>query len=161
MTLLARVIIGWALAGALAGPAAAQVLALKGPEGQTRTLSATELSALPHQSLTMTDHGHTRTYSGVPVSALTALIGAPQGETLHGKAMADVVVISAADGYRVSLGLAETDPGISPEPIIVADRADGAPLDAHEGPLRLIVGGDKKPARSARQVQSIEVRALP
>jgi hypothetical protein len=156
-----RMIAGMALAGAMALPAAAQSLTLKGPEGQSRALSLAELAAMPHQSVTMTEHGRTHSYSGVPVSALTALVGAPQGEALHGKAIADLIVVSAADGYRVVLALAETDPAMRAEHVIVADRADGAPLDAHEGPLRLIVEGDKRPARSAREVQSIEVRTLP
>ena len=161
MTLFARAMIGLALAGAIAAPAAAQSLVLKGPEGQSRTLSPADLAAMPHQTVTMTDHGHTRTYSGVALSAMTALVGAPQREALHGKAMADVVVVSAADGHRVVLGLAETDPGIDPEPIILADGAVGAPLDAQVGPLRLVVGGDKRPARSAREVLTIEIRTLP
>jgi hypothetical protein len=159
--LFVRILAGLALAGAMALPATAQSLVLKGAEGQSRTLSLTELAAMPHQTVTMTDHGHTRSYSGVPVSALIALVGAPQGEALHGKAIDDLVVVSAADGYRVVLALAETDPAMRSEQVIVADRAEGAPLDAHEGPLRLIVEGDKRPARSAREVQSIEVRLLP
>ena len=161
MTVWARVLIGAALAAAMAFPAGAQSLVLKGPEGQSRSLSLAELAAMPHQAVTLTDHGHTHSYSGVPVSALTALVGAPQGEALHGKAMADLIVVSAADGYRVVLALAETDPAMRSEKVIVADRVDGAALDAHEGPLRLIVEGDRRPARSAREVQSIEVRTLP
>ena len=161
MMVFVRILAGLAFACALALPAAAQSLVLKGPAGQSRTLPLAELAAMPHQTVTMTDHGHTRSYSGVPVSALLALVGAPQGEALHGKAISDLVVVSAADGYRVLLALAETDPVMRSEQVIVADQADGAPLDAHEGPLRLIVEGDKRPARSAREVQSIKVRILP
>jgi hypothetical protein len=156
-----RILAGVTLAAAMALPAAAQSLVLKGPEGQSRTLSPAELAAMQQQTVTMTDHGHTHSYSGVPVSALIVLVGAPQGEALHGKAIADLVVVSAADGYRVVLALAEIDPAMRAEHVIVADRADGARLDAHEGPFRLIVEGDKRPARSAREVQSIEVRTLP
>ncbi len=48
-----------------------------------------------------------------------------------------------------------------PDPVLVADRKDGKPLDAHEGPFRLVVPGDKRPARSARSIVKIEIRALP
>ncbi|MEI9964927.1 MAG: hypothetical protein WDM92_09635 [Caulobacteraceae bacterium] len=59
------------------------------------------------------------------------------------------------------LSLAETDPAMRPDPVLVADRKDGKPLDAHEGPFRLVVPGDKRPARSARSIVKIEIRALP
>ena len=144
-----------------AAPAFGQVLAVTGPTGEARTLSMAALAALPHQSVTLNVHGQTAAYQGVAISTLTALVGAPQGEALKGPAFADVVIVKAADGYRIVLSLAETDPAIRSEAMIVADRKDGQPLDAHEGPLRLVVEGDKRPARSARSIQSVEVRALP
>lgn len=145
----------------VAGPAFGQTLTLKGAAGQSKTLSLDDLRRLPHQSVTTSEHGRAATYSGVAVSALTALVGAPQGEALRGPAMAMVLIVTASDGYRVALGLAETDPSMRADRVIVADAADGRPLDPHDGPLRLIVEGDKRPARSARGIQSIEVRTLP
>jgi hypothetical protein len=44
--------------------------------------------------------------------------------------------------------------------VILADRADGAPLPVGIGPYRLIVEGDQRGARLARMVASIEVRRL-
>jgi len=41
--------------------------------------------------------------------------------------------------------------------IILADHRDGKPLDAHEGPLRIVVPGDKRGARWIRGVTSLEV----
>lgn len=41
---------------------------------------------------------------------------------------------------------------------ILADTRDGKPLDAHEGPYRIIVPGEKRPGRWVRQVQRIELR---
>jgi hypothetical protein len=67
------------------------------------------------------------------------------------------VVATGRDGYRAALALAEADPGMRTAPTIVADRADGAPLSA-EGPLRLVVAGDLRPARSVRMLVSLEVR---
>jgi DMSO/TMAO reductase YedYZ molybdopterin-dependent catalytic subunit len=37
---------------------------------------------------------------------------------------------------------------------------DGKPVPDAEGPLRLVVDGDLRPARSARMVEKIEVRRL-
>jgi hypothetical protein len=146
------------IAALAASPAGAQSLSLKGPGG-SRTLSAADLSGLPHVDVTTTEHGATATWQGVAVSDLAALVGAPRGEALRGPALADVLIVTAADGYRVALSLAETDPAMRAEHVIVADRKDGRPLDAHEGPFRLIVEGDKRPARSARQVIGLEIQA--
>jgi hypothetical protein len=70
------------------------------------------------------------------------------------------VVVRAADEYVVVFSLAEVDPAMSPTAVILADEADGAPLPTEERPLRLIVEGDARPARSVRQVTAIELRAV-
>lgn len=143
-------------AALLASPALAQSVALKGPDGQTASLSAADLAAMPHVSLTVTQHGKTSTYEGVLLGEILTKVGAASGKAIHGPEMATVVKVSASDGYQVVLGLAETDPGTRADKIILADRADGAPLK-EDGPFRLVVGGDLRPARSARMVQSIQV----
>jgi len=48
---------------------------------------------------------------------------------------------------------------VTPSPL--ADQADGKPLDPKEGPFRLVVDGDLKPARSARSVVEIDLKHLP
>jgi hypothetical protein len=51
-----------ALAGfSLAAPALADDLKLSGPEGQSATLSAADLAAMPHATLTVTIEGRTAT----------------------------------------------------------------------------------------------------
>ena len=54
------------------------------------------------------------------------------------------LLIEAADGYKVLFALAELDPDFAPREIILADTRDGKPLDAKEGPFRVVVPGDKK-----------------
>jgi hypothetical protein len=149
------------IAVACGSAADAQTLSLKPADGPARTLTADEIAKLPHVQLTLSEHGAKAVYDGVPLSELTRMAGAPQGEALRGPALAQVVLVSAADGYRVALALAETDPAMRADRVVLADRRDGKPLDAHEGPFRLIVEGDKRPARSARNVISIELRPLP
>jgi hypothetical protein len=76
--------------------------------------------------------------------------------------MADVIEVGAADGYHVALALAEADSLMRGEDqVFLADRCAGAPMPAPEGPFRLVVVGDKRPARSARQVTSITLLRLP
>jgi hypothetical protein len=147
---------------ALVGGAFAQSVSLRGPGGQARSVTLAELAAMPHQSAILaSEHGPARRYDGVPLTMLLQSVGAPAGKTLRGPALADLVVVSAGDGYRVVLGLAETDPGVRPEKILLADRVEGGPLPPTEGPFRLVIEGDLRPVRSARMVTAIRVEAVP
>jgi len=96
----------------------------------------------------------------VPLAALLARIGAPQGQALRGPAFSLAVVVRARDGYVATLALAETDAGMREAPVLLAERRAEGPLPPEEAPFRLIVGGDLRPGRSARQVQRIELRDL-
>ncbi|WP_332367659.1 hypothetical protein [Spirosoma telluris] len=66
--------------------------------------------------------------------------------------------MKANDGYEVIFALAEIDPEFATRTIILADVVDGAPLPLGVGPYRVVVPGEKKPARWIREVKSIEVR---
>ena len=144
----------------LATPVLAQDLAMVGPDGKAVTLSATDLAALPRAVVGLDAHGERHRYEGPLLIEVLAKAGAPTGKALHGPAMADVVLVEARDGYAVALGLAETDPATRPNRMILADRRDGAALPADEGPYRLVIEGDLRPARSARMVSRIVVRRL-
>lgn len=102
----------------------------------------------------------THVYEGPLLIDVLKAVGAPTGHELRGPALASVVLASAADGYQVAYGLAEADPGTRSNRIILADRADGAALDTDAGPFQIVVEGDLRPARSIRQVVSLQVRSL-
>jgi hypothetical protein len=126
-------------------------------------LSAAELKAISHISMTI-HNSHTNadeTYSGVRLSDLLARMGAPLGSDLRGKALANYVVATGSDGYKAVLALGEVDPSFHPGEILVADAMDGKPLDAHSGPFKLVVTEDKRPARSVRNLVSIELKEAP
>jgi hypothetical protein len=63
----------------------------------------------------------------------------------------------AADGYQVVFSLTELDAAFGGRNVVLVDRQDGHPLSQKDGPLRLVVGGDKRPARWIREVETIEV----
>jgi len=138
--------------------AAAQSVAVTGLTGQKLELAAADIAALPHQPVTLQlEGGRSEPCEGVALNVILAKVGAPQGKALRGPEMADVVEVGAADGYRVALALAETDPVMRGDKVFLADRCNGGPMTAPEGPFRLIVLGDGRPARSARQVTSIAI----
>jgi carboxypeptidase family protein/molybdopterin-dependent oxidoreductase-like protein protein len=124
-------------------------------------LSATQLKALPHVSVTI-HNPHTNadeSYSGVRLSDVLAKLGAPLGQLLHGTALKTYVVATGSDRYQAVFSLAEVDPTFHPGEILVADSINGVPLDAKTGPFRLVVTEDKRPARSVRNLVSIELKS--
>jgi DMSO/TMAO reductase YedYZ molybdopterin-dependent catalytic subunit len=151
---------------AQAGPAsvprasAQGVLTVVGPAGQQITLSPADIAALPRVEVGAEMHGTRHVFRGVVLTSLLERVGAPSGASLRGAELTHIVLVSARDGYRVALSLAETDAAVRAARVIVADEMDGAPIPEADGPFRLVVEGDLKPARSARMVERIEVRRI-
>jgi hypothetical protein len=148
-----------AQSGASAAPAKADVLTITAGPGQRGVFTPETFRDLPHQTVTIFDH-HTNaneTYSGVPLMDLLAKLGVPHGKDLMGKALAQYVVATGLDGYKSVVALGEIDPEFHPGQVLVCDAMDGKPLGA-AGPFRLIVTEDKRPARSVRNLVSLEVK---
>jgi len=145
------------------GPARAETPGLKLAYGSNvQTLSAAEIAALPHQSVSTVD-GHdkkTHTYSGIPVRDLLARVGVAFGDKLRGRQLRLAVVARSADGYAVTFALAEFDPAFRPTTILLVDGEDGGKLNPNVGPFRLVAPGDERPARWARMVTALDVVAV-
>lgn len=133
-------------------------LTIRGAIPKELQLTLADLKQLPRTSVTAKDHGGaTHTYEGVALQALLAKAGVPQGGDIRGKKMTLYVLMEAGDGYRAVFSLAELDADFSGTQVLVADTADGKPLAEKEGPLRLVVPGDKRPARWVRMLKIITV----
>lgn len=121
-------------------------------------LTMTELKAMPTAKVTTKDHdGTTAVYEGVPLHAILSRAGVPQGESLRGDALQLVVLVKAADGYKVALSVAELDPLFTDKQVLLAYKRNAADLDAKTGPLRLVIPDEKRQARWVRQVTELEV----
>ncbi len=149
---------GTMASGTAAAPASS--LTLAGP-GQQTTLSLEALKALPHVTVSVTDaHSHMKqTYAGVSLISLLEKVGAPAPEAVRGKVLAEYVLATGSDNYRAVLALAEIEPGFHPGGVIVADTLDGKPIDTQQGPLKLIVEEDEKPARWVRNLVKVELKS--
>ena len=113
---------------------------------------------MPRKSVSTKGHDdQMHQYDGVPIGAALAKAGVPQGSTLRGKSMALMVVAEGSDGYRAVFSLAELDEDFASEAVLIVDSTDGQPLGADQGPLRLIVPGDKRQGRWVRMLKSITV----
>ncbi|AKD55719.1 molybdopterin-dependent oxidoreductase [Spirosoma radiotolerans] len=133
-------------------------LLLKGPSGQSVSIPATVINKLPHIEHQGKDHdGQEHTYTGVPLATLLKQVDAPLGGRLRGKALANYLLVGAKDGYQVVFALPELDSVFTKQVIFLADRRDGQPLPAEQGPYRIVVPQETKQARWVRQVTTLTV----
>ncbi len=123
------------------------------------TLKASDLMAMPRTTVSARDkQGVPHEYTGVALSEIFSQAGVTTGPQLRGKNLAKYLLVTCADGYQVVFSLAELDSAFTDRVVILADHTEGKPLPAGMGPFRVIVPGEKKPARSAFQVVALEVR---
>jgi hypothetical protein len=133
-------------------------VAIGGDVSQPFKLNAANFAGMKQLTVKVTaNDGREHTYSGVSLYDILTQADAIPNKQLRGKSLTKYVLISAADGYQVVIALPEVDPAFTDKTIILANKEDGEDLAANFGPYRLIVPGDKKPARSAMRVVAIDV----
>lgn len=120
---------------------------------QLQQMQHTDVPAKGHDAVS-------HTFSCVPIKDVLATVQAPAGENLRGRGMSLVVIASAKDNYHASFALAELDEGIGGKSAFVCDKQDGQPLGASEGPIRLVVPSDKRPARWVRMLTALEIKEV-
>ena len=124
-------------------------------------LDAAALAAFPRQAVAASAHGQSLRCEGIPLPTLLRAARALPEEPLRGPGLAKYVLVTARDGYRAAFSLAELEPTLGNQQVLLVDRCDGKPLDEKNGPLRLIAPGESRPARWVRQVHSITVVSAP
>ncbi|HVF55002.1 MAG TPA: molybdopterin-dependent oxidoreductase [Pyrinomonadaceae bacterium] len=136
------------------------LLSVGGEVARPVRLTAAEWAKLPRLSVRAKDHdGKETEFEGVELAEVLRLAGVKLGGHMHGKELANYLVVEAADGYKVVFALPELDSASVGRVVLLADRSGGKPLAADEGPLRIVIGGgDKQQGRWARQVVSLVVR---
>lgn len=141
----------------LAVLARAQQLTVQNDDGKQTVLSRGDLEALPHVKVQATAHDVSATFEGVALKAVLEKAGVAFGEALRGKRLASCVLVEAADGYRVVIALPEVDPGFTDKQIVLAFLKDGKTMDSKEGPYRIVIPDEKRPARWIRQVTELKI----
>jgi DMSO/TMAO reductase YedYZ molybdopterin-dependent catalytic subunit len=140
-------------------------LEVRGDVTSPRHMDAAELGKLPRiETRTPDSHnpGKDIVYSGTPLIEVLKAGGLQldSGEPGFRETVAITVLVTGSDGYRAVFALAELSPDFTDHVILLADTKDGQPLPAHEGPFRIVVPGEKRPARWVRQVTAVEVRKI-
>jgi hypothetical protein len=147
------------LAAAVSSSAQVAKIRISGSGIETTDLTAAELAKMPRLPVDVREPhtGEMRHYEGVRLSDLLLKARVQLGEKLRGQALGTYVVARASDGYAVVYSLAEIDPAMTDNQIIVADTLNGKALAPKQGPFRVVVPGDKRPARWVRMVSEFEV----
>ncbi len=157
---------GWAqdkTGGAAGANAQAEdYLDLRGDVPNPRRIDTSELKKLPRVETRTTDPhdpGKEIIYSGTPLVEVLKAGGLRlDSDTARiRETVAITVLVEATDGYRAVFALAELDPELTDRVILLADTKDGQPLPPNEGAVRVIVPGEKRPARWVRQVRALTV----
>jgi hypothetical protein len=131
------------------------------PNGSSATLSDEKLSSLPRSSITATAHGTTHTYEGSNLRDVLQASGLEEVKSLHGPSLRRIVVVESSDGYSAVFALSDLDTSIGDKQVIVTNREDGKELPVGDGPWRIVVASDKRPARWVRQITRISVTDVP
>ncbi len=122
------------------------------------TLYAADLAGMKRITANLKDRdGKEHPYTGAPIQQILELAGVTMGKQLRGENLTKYLLVKCADGYQVLFSLAELDSSFTDRTVILADESEGKPLPADRGPFRLIVPGEKKPARSSFQVTELIV----
>ncbi|HWP47526.1 MAG TPA: molybdopterin-dependent oxidoreductase [Candidatus Limnocylindrales bacterium] len=139
-------------------PVANSLLMVVGEVEHPLRLEESDLAKLPRRTVQVRDHeGKEATYEGVPLVDILQLAGVKFGRELRGKQLARYLLVQAADGYQVVFALPELDPSFTDRLVLLADRRDGRPLSAPEGPLHIVIPDEKRHARWVRQVTTLRI----
>ena len=129
-------------------------------DGGPVNIGGQDFAKLPRHGVVLNDHGKQISYEGPLMQDVLALGGIDFGKGLRGKQLSTYVTAIAGDGYQVVYALAEFDSTVMDSGIVVADKREGQPLGANEGPLRIVVPHDRRPTRSLRLLREIDVVQL-
>jgi hypothetical protein len=157
-----RALVLAALVATLAAAPAATSLTVGGAFVRGETLGASDLAALPHVQVAVTEHdGTTGHYAGVTLATILRAAGAPVGDQAKGAAARSYVTVTGADGYVAAYSLSELDTSAAGCAPILADAREGAPLAAALGPFRVVAPCDRVQARWVRNVVALTGGSLP
>jgi hypothetical protein len=127
-------------------------------DGKATTFTPAELKAMTQTALTARN-GHSgmeETYEGVTVAALLAKCGFVFDNKTAKRTYHSYVRAEGTDGYWVLFSASELTPALRETGSIVALGVDGKSL-GDEGEFKMVVAGEKRPARWVRNLKSLTV----
>jgi DMSO/TMAO reductase YedYZ molybdopterin-dependent catalytic subunit len=148
-----------AMSHRLAQTKADVLLTISGEVERPQKLTGSDIAALPRLTVRAKNHsGEEAAFEGVALLEILKKAGMKFGESTRGKALSTYFVIKASDGYQAIFTPPEVDPAFTDRVVLLADKKNGSPLSAAEGPLSIVVPDEKREARWVSNVISISVR---
>lgn len=128
-------------------------------------LDSAALARLPYAELMMADgHGassDSARYRGVLIWELIRQAGPLTDSTRKGDLLRHYVLVTASDGYQITLSVGEILPEYGAQPVMLAWLRNGEPLDSAHGMAQLFVPGDRRRGRSVHNVARLDFEAPP
>ena len=127
-------------------------------DSKATTLSLDDLKAMPQKTLTV-KNGHSQaeeTYTGVAVGDVLAKLGFAFESATAKKVYRSYVKAEGTDGYWVLYSASELMPILRDDASLIAIAMDGKPLAA-EGAFKIVIAGEKRPARWVRNLKGLTV----
>ena len=155
---------GLAQSTPIASPAVSGAIDVTGRVLRPGPLSVADLQALPSETVDVAfesgGKAQDHTFTGVRLIDVLAYLGLDVDADAHHPLLPMYLVVTANDGYQVVISGGEIDPDFGNVPMLLAWDEDGVPLAGDQGPLRLVVPGDKHGGRNVFGVVTIDVRTV-
>ncbi len=126
-------------------------------DGSAVMLDAAKLAALPHEAVKAEAHGHKLEVNAIDVLNVLRAAGIAPPEQIRGAALRQVLLAGAKDGYVAAFSWGELDPALGGRRVFLVTEG----LKPEEGPLRLVVPQDARPARWVRQLETLRLISPP
>jgi hypothetical protein len=137
-------------------------LVLRGIGDGVIKLTTADIQKLPSRTIRATpEHRSAADYKCTTVGEVLTGSGLQMGKNIRGKRLGDYLRVKAADGYEAVFALPELDPEFTDRLVLLCYLKDGAALPADEGPLRIVIPEEKRPARWVRQVTEFVLEKRP
>jgi hypothetical protein len=114
------------------------------------------LAALPQSSVTV----GTATYTGVSLWTLLSKASIITHPDIKNDILQEIVVATAADGYKVAISIGEIDPEFGNQPCLIALQQNGADF-SKGGFARLVLPNDVKKGRWVYDLTELKVSNSP
>jgi len=134
-------------------------IAITGVQSNAIQLSVDDLRQMPTQRVrVILEDRKEAEYEGVSVGAVLSRAGVAMGTAIRGKHLANYLLVTARDGYRVVFALPELDPEFTDRVVLLCFARDGAPISPEEGPFRIVITQERRHARWVRQVKELTLK---
>ena len=129
---------------------------------ESLALDVAALKTRPAVVIKVQEKGHEVAYKGVALREVLADKLKGPASMANLRALSDaVLVVRAADGYQICVSATAVAMDEAGTRYLLATERDGEPLEAEQGPFKLIVPGDPQHVRWIRGIEAVDLVRMP